>query len=114
MARFAAGTVVGLAVGLVASAKAGIVEIGFTSRTDTELAALPVFQNDYVVVVPQGHAFAAKTSVVLKDLDGHRMLLSGGGCETLIQELLATASSNPEEGVVMPSSKNLHTDGHAS
>jgi DNA-binding transcriptional LysR family regulator len=48
------------------------------------------------VVVSRGHAFAAKTSVALKDLDGQRMLLSGGGCETLIQELLAAASSNPD------------------
>jgi DNA-binding transcriptional LysR family regulator len=76
--------------------QAGIVEIGFTSRTNAGLAALPVFEDDYVVVVPQGHAFAAKASVALKDLDGQRMLLSGGGCETLIQELLAAASSNPD------------------
>ena len=47
-------------------------------------------------MVPQGHALAAKASVALKDLDGQRMLLSGGGCETLIQELLAAASSNPD------------------
>jgi DNA-binding transcriptional LysR family regulator len=76
--------------------QAGIVEIGFTSRTNAGLAALPVFEDDYVVVVPQGHAFAAKASVALKDLDRQRMLLSGGGCETLIQELLAAASSNPD------------------
>jgi DNA-binding transcriptional LysR family regulator len=76
--------------------QAGIVEIGFTSRTQAGLTAFPVFQDDYVVVVPRGHAFAAKTSVALKDLDGQRMLLSGGGCETLIEELLATASSNPD------------------
>lgn len=74
----------------------GIVEIGFTSRTHAALAASPVFQDDYVVLVPQGHALAARTSVALRDLDGQRMLLSGGGCETLVQELLATASSNPD------------------
>jgi DNA-binding transcriptional LysR family regulator len=76
--------------------QAGIVEIGFTSRTQAGLAASPVFQDDYVVVVPQGHAFTTKSSVALTDLDGERMLLSGGGCETLIQELLAAASSNPD------------------
>jgi DNA-binding transcriptional LysR family regulator len=75
--------------------QAGIVEIGFTSRTHAALAASPVFQDDYVVVIPQGHAFTTRTSVALTDLDGERMLLSGGGCETLIQELLAAASSNP-------------------
>jgi DNA-binding transcriptional LysR family regulator len=76
--------------------QAGIVEIGITSRTTAGLAALPVFEDDYVVVVPQGHTFAAKASVALKDLDKQRMLLSAGGCETLIQELLAAASSNPD------------------
>jgi DNA-binding transcriptional LysR family regulator len=76
--------------------EAGIVEIGFTSRTQSGLAATPVMQDDYVVVVAPGHAFAAKPSIALKELDGQRMLLSGGGCETLIQELLASAASNPD------------------
>jgi DNA-binding transcriptional LysR family regulator len=76
--------------------EAGIVEIGFTSRTQAGLSASPVMQDDYVVVVAPGHAFAAKPSIALKELDGQRMLLSGGGCETLIQELLASASSNPD------------------
>ncbi len=40
--------------------EAGIVEIGFTSRTHAELTASPVFQDDYVVVVPKGHMFAEK------------------------------------------------------
>ncbi len=76
--------------------QAGVVEIGITSRTHPELAARPVFSDDYLVVVPSDHAFASRASVSLKALDGQRMLLSGGGCETLIQELLAAASSHPE------------------
>ncbi|MGJ4949556.1 LysR family transcriptional regulator [Bradyrhizobium sp. HKCCYLS20291] len=76
--------------------EAGIVEIGFTSRTLAGLSASPVAQDDYVVVVAPGHPFAVKASLALKDLDGQRMLLSGGGCETLIQELLASASSTPD------------------
>jgi len=75
---------------------AGIVEVGITSRTHPDLAARPVFTDDYVAVVPSGHAFAARASLALGELDGQRMLLSGGGCETLIQELLAAASSHPE------------------
>lgn len=76
--------------------EAGAVEIGFTSRTQAALTATPVFEDDYVVVVPERHEFAGRTSVSLKELDGKRMLMSGGGCETLVEELLAAASSNPE------------------
>jgi len=76
--------------------QSGVVEIGITSRTHPELAARPVSSDDYLVVVPSDHAFASRASISLKALDGQRMLLSGGGCETLIQELLAAASSHPE------------------
>lgn len=73
-----------------------VAEIGVTSRTHASLSSRAVVQDDYVVVVPDGHAFANRREVALKELDGQRMLLSGGGCETLIQELLALAGSNPE------------------
>jgi DNA-binding transcriptional LysR family regulator len=74
---------------------AGIVDIGFTSRTQPNLTASPVFEDDYVIVLPATHQLASRVSVSLKELDGQRMLMSGGGCETLIQELLAAASSQP-------------------
>jgi DNA-binding transcriptional LysR family regulator len=76
--------------------RAGIVDIGFTSRTERGLRSLPVFEDDYVVVVPREHALASSATLQLKDLSGHRMLMSGGGCETLIQELLTAASSRPD------------------
>ena len=75
---------------------AGVVEVGVTSRTHASLAARAMRQDDYVVVVPDGHPLAGQSGVGLRELDGQRMLLSGGGCETLIQELLASAGSNPE------------------
>lgn len=75
---------------------AGVVEVGITSRTHADLTARAVFQDDYVVLVPDEHAFAGRAIVTLQDLDGQRMLLSAGGCETLIEELLAAAASNPE------------------
>lgn len=75
---------------------AGVVEIGITSRTHPDLTAKPVYQDDYVVVVPTGHPLAQHGSIGLNELDGERMLLSGGGCETLIEELLKAAASNPD------------------
>jgi DNA-binding transcriptional LysR family regulator len=75
---------------------AGVVEVGVTSRTHADLVARAVFEDDYVAVVPDGHVLAGQASVSLRQLDGQRMLLSGGGCETLIEELLAAAASHPE------------------
>lgn len=75
---------------------AGIVEVGVTSRTNAGLVAQAVFEDDYVVVVPEAHALARQGSVSLRQLDGQRMLQSGGGCETLIEELLVAAASHPE------------------
>ncbi|CAN7387593.1 LysR family transcriptional regulator [Bosea sp. LjRoot90] len=76
--------------------QAGIVEIGITSRTHPDLAARPVYSDDYLAVLPASHPLTSRSTVSLKALDGQRMLLSGGGCETLIQELLAAAASHPE------------------
>jgi DNA-binding transcriptional LysR family regulator len=76
--------------------KADVVDIGITSRIEHGLLSRPVFQDDYVVVAPSGHALASGGALRLKDLSGHRMLMSGGGCETLIEELLAAASSRPD------------------
>jgi len=75
---------------------AGVVELGVTSRTHADLTAWAICKDDYVVVVPNGHAFAGRATVSLQDLNAQRMLQSGGGCETLIEELLAAAASNPE------------------
>lgn len=75
---------------------AGVVEVGIASRTHADLAARAMCEDDYVVVVLGEHVFAGRTTVRLQDLDSQRMLLSGGGCETLIQELLGAAASNPE------------------
>jgi DNA-binding transcriptional LysR family regulator len=75
---------------------AGVVEVGVTSLTHADLVARAVFEDDYVAVVPDGHVLAGQGSVGLQQLDGQRMLLSAGGCETLIEELLAAVASHPE------------------
>lgn len=75
---------------------AGIVEVGVTSRTDPSLVAQPVVQDEYLVIMPADDALASRRAITLRDLDGERMLLSGGGCETLIKELLTAAASHPE------------------
>ncbi len=75
---------------------AGVVEVGVTSRTHADLVAQAVFEDDYVAIVPSRDALAGQGAISLRQLDGRRMLFSGGGCETLIEELLAAASSHPD------------------
>jgi len=75
---------------------AGVVDLGITSRLHPDLTARPIFEDEYLVVLPPDHPFVDRPVLDLAMLTGERMLLSGGGCETLIQELLVAADSRPE------------------
>lgn len=74
----------------------GVIDIGIASRTHGDLDAREVHTDSYLVVAPAHHRFAQRAALGLHELDGERMLMSGGGCETLIQQLLITANSRPE------------------
>jgi DNA-binding transcriptional LysR family regulator len=75
---------------------AGVVDVGITSRVHSDLSSLPVYQDDYLIVLPSDHRLAKRPYLGLEALNGERMLLSGGGCETLIEELLAASGSAPD------------------
>jgi DNA-binding transcriptional LysR family regulator len=75
---------------------AGAIDLGVTSRGHATLDRQAVAEDEYVVVVPAGHALAGRDRVGLEALDGLPMILSGGGCETMIEELLAAAGSAPD------------------
>jgi len=74
----------------------GVAELGIASRKHPRLDAQEVFADDYVVIAPAGHPFEQRGSVELQELDGERMLMSGGGCETLIEQLLSAANCRPD------------------
>jgi DNA-binding transcriptional LysR family regulator len=73
-----------------------VVDLGITSRLHPDLTARPIFEDEYLVVLPPDHPLVDRPVLDLAMLTGVRMLLSGGGCETLIQELLGAADSRPE------------------
>ena len=75
---------------------AGAVDLGVTSRSHAGLDRQAVAEDEYVVVVPAGDPLAGRDRVALAALDGRPMILSGGGCETMIEELLAAADSAPD------------------
>lgn len=75
---------------------ADAVDLGITSRSHAELDRQAVAEDEYVVVVPAADPLASRRRVGLAALDGLPMILSGGGCETMIEELLAAAGSAPD------------------
>jgi len=75
---------------------AGVVDVGITSRVHPDLVSRAVYQDLYQVVLSADHRFAGQSYLPMTALDGERMVLSSGGCETLIQELLAAAGSAPD------------------
>lgn len=75
---------------------AGVAELGIASRQHTGLEAREIFSDDYVVIVPAGHPLEQHGSVELRALDRERMVMSGGGCETLIEQLLLAANCHPD------------------
>ena len=75
---------------------AGAVDVGLTSAPHPDLVARTVAEDEYVVVLPAGHPLSSRNEISLDLLDGEKMILSGGGCETMIQDLLEAAGSQPE------------------
>lgn len=74
----------------------GVAEAGICSRLHPDLTATEIFRDAYVAVVPVGHDLAGAGVISLEALTGQKMLLSGGGCESLIEELLTQAGSTPD------------------
>lgn len=77
-------------------ALAGAIDIGITNHLAPGLVARTVAEDQYVVLLPPGHRLGNRREATLADLDGDRMVMSGGGCETMIEELLGLAGSRPE------------------
>ncbi|HEV2672968.1 MAG TPA: LysR family transcriptional regulator [Aliidongia sp.] len=75
---------------------AGAVDLGITSRSHADLDRQAVAEDEYVVVAAAADPLAARRRIRLAALDGLPMILSGGGCETMIEELLAAADSAPD------------------
>lgn len=87
--------------------RAGAVDLGFTSAPDPALATRVVARDQYVVVLPPGHALQQSRTLSLKALHGHKMLMSGGGCEHMIQQLLQRARSQPDVVLMVRDNSSL-------
>ena len=71
------------------------IEIGFVSLPDDRFETLPLAEDEFVAVIPEGHRLAHKRSIHPRDLDGEPFIRSGAGSGAVIDRILADAGASP-------------------
>jgi DNA-binding transcriptional LysR family regulator len=71
------------------------IEIGFVTLPDERFETLPLAEDEFVAVIPQGHRLAHKRSIHPRDLDGEPFIRSGAGSGAVIDRILADAGASP-------------------
>jgi DNA-binding transcriptional LysR family regulator len=70
-------------------------EIGFVALPDDRFETVPLAEDEFVAVVPQGHRLAQRRSVHPRDLDGEPFIRTGAGSGSIIDRLLAETGASP-------------------
>lgn len=71
------------------------VEIGFVTLPDDRFETVPLADDEFVAVIPEGHGLAKRNSMNLRDLDGEAFIRTGAGSGVTIDRLLAEAGASP-------------------
>lgn len=70
-------------------------EIGFVTLPDDRFETLPLVEDEFVAVIPEGHRLAKRHSLNLRDLEGEAFIRTGAGSGATIDRLLAEAGASP-------------------
>lgn len=70
-------------------------EIGFVTLPDDRFETLPLVEDEFVAVIPEGHRLAKRHSLNLRDLEGEAFIRTGAGSGATIERLLAEAGASP-------------------
>ncbi len=70
-------------------------EIGFVTLPDDRFETVPLAQDEFVALIPEGHRLAKRHSVQLRDLDGEAFIRTDAGSGSTIDRLLAEAGAMP-------------------
>ncbi|MCI1695571.1 LysR family transcriptional regulator [Aneurinibacillus aneurinilyticus] len=62
----------------------GAVDVGFVSLPDEEFDTVSITQDEMVVILPESHPLAHKTSILIENIKAESFILTKGGCEGLI------------------------------
>lgn len=71
-----------------------VVDLAVTGAMSPEVRRDLITEDEFRLLVPQDHELAPRDAVALRALDGKRFLMSAGGCEPMIQDLLDGASAS--------------------
>lgn len=75
--------------------EAGAADLGLTSETSAETAAVEILSDDFRLLVPAAHRLAERTPVPLAEIADDPFLMSASGCEPAIRQILAAAGVVP-------------------
>jgi DNA-binding transcriptional LysR family regulator len=70
-------------------------EIGFVTLPDDRFETVPLAEDEFVAVLPEGHRLAKRRSLHLRDLDGETFIRTGAGSGATIDRLLAETGASP-------------------
>jgi len=70
-------------------------EIGFVTLPDDRFETVPLAEDEFVAVIPQGHRLAQRRSVHPRDLDGEPFIRTGAGSGTIVDRMLAETGASP-------------------
>lgn len=70
-------------------------EVGFVTLPDDRFETVPLAEDEFVAILPQGHRLAQRRSVHLRELDGEPFIRTGAGSGALIDRMLAEAGASP-------------------
>jgi DNA-binding transcriptional LysR family regulator len=70
----------------------GIVDVGFVTLPSDEFDTTRIAEDEMLAVLPAGHALAAQSSVRPAQLAGSPFIMSTGGCEPAIEQILSDSS----------------------
>ena len=70
-------------------------EIGFVTLPDDRFETVPLAEDEFVAVIPEGHRLAQRRSLHLRDLDGEAFIRTGAGSGATIDRLLSESGASP-------------------
>ena len=70
-------------------------EVGFVTLPDDRFETVPLAEDEFVAVIPEGHRLAKRHSMSLRDLEGEVFIRTGAGSGATVDRLLAQAGASP-------------------
>jgi DNA-binding transcriptional LysR family regulator len=70
-------------------------EIGFVTLPDDRFETVPLAEDEFVAIVPQGHRLAQQRRIRARDLDGEPFIRTGAGSGAFIDRMLTETGASP-------------------